>query len=45
MRCFVLVVLENWRAECWITGVSECCAYFELHPVDTGLEVLCRAPK
>ena len=44
VRRFVLVlvlvlVLDSLRAECWSTGVSEYCAFSELHP-RSGLEVL-----
>jgi hypothetical protein len=45
VRRFVLVlvvalVLDSLRAECWSTGVSEYCAFSELHPAAAGLEVL-----
>jgi hypothetical protein len=36
----VVLVLDSLRAECWSTGVSEYCAFSELHPAAAGLEVL-----
>jgi hypothetical protein len=33
-------VLESWRAVYWSTGVLEFCALSELHPANTGLQML-----